>query len=187
VRPVQVSLAALCAVALAGCGNTLQDRPIPHNELETLIVAPFPVYWLGKSFHGLAITGAEQDPGGAYWVQYGDCVSGGQSSCVPTLRIVTSPDNSFLPGGAGRTRTIEVRGVTAMLAVGGRTIVIPTGRVVVDIYAIHPSLALAAVHTLAPINALGWPREPLPKPLPDSGYGSAPLPSQVPTPVRVIG
>ena len=150
------------------------------------MVAPFPVYWLGGSFHGLAITDAAHDPGGAYRVQYGDCVSGGQSSCVPALRIVTAPDNSFLPGTGTAKRTIDVRGATATLAVGGRALVLPTGSVVIDIFADEPSLALAAARTLAPINAPGSPREPLPKALPDTGYGEAPLPTQVPNPVRIL-
>ncbi len=186
-RPVAALIAAACALALGGCANTLQDQPIPHNELEGLIVAPFPVYWLGGHFHGLALTGASKDNGGAYWVQYGDCVSGGQSSCVPPLRVVTSPDNSFLPLGSAPHATRDVRGATASLAVGGRAIVLPTGRVVVDIYAREASLALAAARTLAPINFAGSPREPLPAALPDSGYGETPLPTQVPNPVRIIG
>ncbi len=76
------ALLAGCTLALGACGDTLQDRPIAHNELESLIVAPYPVYWLGGSFQGLQITEASHDPSGAFSVQYGDCVVGGQSTCV---------------------------------------------------------------------------------------------------------
>src|SRR6185312_1040321 len=112
-------ICATTALALGGCGDTLQDRPIPHNTLESLLVAPYPVYWLGRSFSGLQITEAGHDPGGAFNVQYGDCVEGGQSTCVPPLRVVTSPDNSFVPGGGAVKRRRVVRGVDAVVAEGG--------------------------------------------------------------------
>ncbi|MEA2315524.1 MAG: hypothetical protein QOI03_2216 [Solirubrobacteraceae bacterium] len=185
-RLASITLAALCAAALGGCANTLQDQPIPHNILEGLIVAPFPVYWAGASFHGLAVTDAEHDPGGAYWVQYGDCVEGGQATCVAPLRVVTSPDNSFLPGGSARSKSTQVRGVRALLAQRGRTIVLATGPVVISVFARDAALARAAARTIAPINTPGAPRAPLPAALGDSGYGETPLASQVPSQVRVL-
>src|ERR1019366_4320346 len=104
------------ALALGACGAPLQDRPIPHNTLESLLVAPYPVYWLGRSFPGFAITEASHDPGGAFTVQYGDCVEGGQSTCVAPLRVVTSPDNSFVAGGSVARRSTVLRGVPVVLA-----------------------------------------------------------------------
>ena len=83
------------AFALGGCGDTLQDQPISHSSLENLLVSPFPVYWLGGSFHGFAITETSHDPSGGVSIQYGDCLVGGQGTCVPPVHIVTSPDNSF--------------------------------------------------------------------------------------------
>jgi hypothetical protein len=174
------------ALALGGCGDTLQDRPIPHNTLETLLVAPYPVYWLGRSFGGLQITEAGHDPGGAFSVQYGDCVVGGQSTCVPPLRVVTSPDNSFVPGAATAQRTELVRGVRAVVAQRGATIEIPTAGVVVDLYAETPALARAAAGAIAPINEVGAPGEALPARLPDTGFASTPLPSQVPSPLSAL-
>jgi hypothetical protein len=182
VRPGALSLAALCALALGACGNTVQDQPIPHNILESLIIARYPVYWLGRSFHGLAITEATQDPSGAFSVQYGDCLQGGQGTCVPPLRVVSSPDNSFLPGGSAPSRITTVRGVSAVVAQAGRTIEIPTGPVVVNIYAEDPRLAAAAAETIVPINGVGAPQAPLAARLPDTGFGEMPLPSQVPPP-----
>ena len=179
-------LLAVCALALGACGDTLQDRPIPHNTLETLLVAPYPVYWLGRSFQGMAITEATHDPGGAFTVQYGDCVEGGQSTCVPALRVVTSPDNSFVAGGATRARTARLRGVEALIAREGQAIEIPTGGVVVGVYADSARLAAAAAQTLVPINELGTPGAQLPARLPDTGFGSTPLPSQVPSPLRAL-
>jgi hypothetical protein len=178
---------ALCALALCACGNTLQSRPIPHNLLESLIVEPFPVYWVGRSFQGMAVSEVSHDPSGAVSVQYGDCVSGGEGTCIPALRIVSSPDNSFLPGGATPTRQARIRGVAAVLAQGGRTIVIPTAGVVVDIYADSARTAQAAAATIVPINAPGAPQAPLPKAVPNTGFGETPLPSQVPAPLHPLG
>jgi hypothetical protein len=186
VRLDVLSLAVLCAIALGGCGDTLQDRPVAHNLLESMIVAPTPVYWLGGSFQGLAITDAVHDPGGAFTIQYGDCLEGGQATCVPPLRVVTSPDNSFLPGGAGPRATAQLRGVPAVVAREGRTIEIPTGGVVVDIYAKDARLAGAAARTLVPINRAGAPGDPLPAPAADTRFAQTPLPSQIPSPVRAL-
>lgn len=178
--------ASLCAFALAGCGDTLQDRPIPHNVLESLIEAPIPVYWLGASFMGMQVTEATHDPGGAYDVQYGNCLSGGQGVCIPPLRVVTSPDNSFLPGGSTPARTMQVRGVSAKLAQAGRAVVLASGGVVIDVYAKDAQLALTAARTAVPINRAGAPEGPLPAPLPNNGFAETPLSSQVPTPLRPL-
>ncbi|HUB72473.1 MAG TPA: hypothetical protein VL979_00375 [Solirubrobacteraceae bacterium] len=180
-----LALAAL-ACALAGCANTVQERPIPHNLLEGLIEAPFPVYWLGRSFHGLAVSEAKRDPSHAYTVQYGGCSEGGEGGCVPPLRLVTSPDNSFLPGGQAPVRARRVRGVRALLAQGGRTLIIATGPVVLDIYARNAATAAAAAATAVPINAVSWPHAPLPPALPNTGFATTPLPSQVPSPLREL-
>jgi hypothetical protein len=179
-------LGALSALTLGACGDTLQDRPISHSTLESLIEAPFPVYWLGPGFNGLAVTEATHDPGAAYTVQYGNCLSGGQATCVPPLRVVSSPDNSFLPGGSTPSHTVSIRGVRAVIAQDGRAIAIATAGVVLDIYANDPQLALAAARTAVPINRTGAPEGPLPPPLPDTGFAETPLPSQVPVPLRPL-
>jgi hypothetical protein len=185
--PVALCAVALCAVALCGCANTLQDRPIPHNILESLITAPFPVYWLGGSFRGMTVSEALKDPSGAFSVQYGDCLQGGEGVCVRPLRVVTSPDNSFLPGGSTPMRSARIRGVIATLAQAGRTIIIPTAGVIVDIYAADAHAAEAAARTMVPINEVGAPEAPLPAALPNTGFGQKPLPSQVPAPLRPLG
>jgi hypothetical protein len=187
VRLAALPLAALCAASLSACGDTLQTKPIPHNILESLLVSRFPVYWAGGSFRGLEITDASRDVSGAYSVQYGNCLEGGQGTCVAPLRIVTSPDNGFLPGGSGTNAATLLRGVPAIVARSGRTVVIATGNVVVDIYARNAQLAHAAALTVVPINAPGAPRAQLPAPRPDSGYGEKPLPSQAPPRIAPVG
>jgi hypothetical protein len=176
----------LSALALGSCGDTLQDRPIPHNELESLIGEPYPVFWLGRSFHGYQITEASQDPSGAATLQYGDCVEGGQNTCVVPVRVVTSPDNSFVPGNQAPHRTTSLRGVSAVIAESGRAIAFATGPVVVSIYAVHASLATAASESVVPINAPGEAGGPLAAALPDTGYSRKPLPSQLPSAPRPL-
>jgi hypothetical protein len=176
--------AVICAAALGACGDTVQDQPIPHNTLESLLLAPFPVYWLGGSFKGTAITEAVQDPSGAFRVQYGDCVQGGQSSCVPAVRVITSPDNSFIPGGTTPSEATRVRGVAAVVAQGSETVEIATGAVVVSIHAENPRLAASAAQTMVPINGIGAPGARLPGRLPDTGFAEAPLPAQTPPPLK---
>ena len=189
-QPAFATLACmLCALVLGACGNTIQDQPIPHNELESLMLAPYPVYWLGGTFHDLAITEASRDPSGSFTVQYGDCLEGGQSTCVTPLKIVTSPDNGFVPGeGSASTRTTtSLRGVPGFLAERGDAISIPTGGVILDVYARTPALALAAAATAVPINYPASPLSPLPARMPYTGFGSRPLPSQVPNPLKILG
>jgi hypothetical protein len=188
VRAVTALAAALCALSLGACGDTLQDQPIPHNELESLVLAPYPVYWLGATFHGLRITEVSHDPSGAFTVQYGDCLEGGQSTCVPPLKVITSPDNGFVPGeGSTASRTaVSLRGVRGYLAAQGDAISISTDGVILDLYAHTPTLARAAARAAVPINSPGTPGGPLASALPDTGYGEHPLPSQTPNPLRAV-
>jgi hypothetical protein len=188
VRVLAVACTVLaCAIALSSCGNTLQEQPIPHNILESLVQAPFPVYWLGDSFDRLAVSEATLDPGGAYSVRYGNCLRGGEGTCVTSILVVSSPDNSFLPGGSTPSTRSSIRGVDAEVAHAGRAIVLPTAGVVVDIYATSARVAAAAARTVVPINEPGSPGAPLPPALPNTGFGEAPLPSQVPAPLRPLG
>jgi hypothetical protein len=186
-RLAAASLTALCALGLGACANTLQNTPIPHNTLEGLEMAPFPVYWLGRSFHDMVVSEATHDASGSYSVQYGNCAEGGEGTCVHPLRVVSSPDNSFLPGGSTAKHLTTIRGAAAVLEQTGRTVVIATAGVVVDIYAANAHIAQAAAQTIVPINFLGAPEAPLPAALPNTGYGEMPLPAQVPRPLHSLG
>jgi hypothetical protein len=171
----------LGTLTLSSCGNTLQDQPIASSVLEQLVmVREYPVYWLGGTFQHMAITNVIRDPGGSFTIQYGDCAEGGQSTCVPPLSVITSPDNSFQPGLTPQTERTLVRGVRGALQQARKTIEIPTGAVVVDIYASNPPTASAAAQTIVPINQPGLPGDRLPSPLPNSGFAGQPLRSQAP-------
>jgi hypothetical protein len=177
---------AVCAFALGSCGNTLQDKPTGAKPLESVLVSSrFPVYWVGLKYQGMPISAVTTDPSGAVTIRYGDCVIGGQYTCVTAVSIVTSPDNSFIPGGGAKQRTISLRGATAHASRGGATLAIPTAGVVVSVFADSATLALAAATTMAPLNEPGLPLAPLPAALPDTGFDGAPLPGQVPPDVSV--
>ena len=177
----------LVLAALAGgCGNTIQVLPIPHNQLESMIVAPFRVYWLGEKFRGLTVQQVSHDPGGAYSVQYGNCLTGGQGTCLPPLLVVSSPEDTFVPGGSARTRQVRLRGLPALEAHGGRVVMIPTGNVVVDIFADTPRLARQAARNVVPINAPGAPGAPLPAAVRTEAFSGRPFGSQVPSPLRPL-
>jgi hypothetical protein len=189
-------LLVLGACGLSACASTIQGEPTPPSALEPLVIQEaFPVYWLGGTFQGLPITNVGRDPSGAYEIQYGNCMVGGESVCVTPLQIVTSPDNSFLPGGSATQSTVLIRGVHGHSALSGRALSLPTGGVVVDLYADKPALARAAAEAMVMINSpsapgngrasrttppLDLPGTPLAPPLPNTGYGERALPSQQP-------
>ncbi len=180
-RALLAALCVLCALTLTACANTLQDQAVAPSFLEPLVLQDeFPVYWLGRSFRGLAIISVARDPGGAYTIKYGNCREGGENVCVTPLEVVTSPDNSFRPGGSTPQRSISVRGVTGTLAQDGRTVTLATGPVVVDLYAEDAALARAAAAAMVTINAVQQPGAPLARPLPNTGFAQKPLPTQQP-------
>ncbi|MGH2912293.1 MAG: hypothetical protein ACRDJ3_07430, partial [Solirubrobacteraceae bacterium] len=146
-RAAVAALVGLCAIAVGACGDTLQDQPIAPQALEGVIVkSRFPVYWLGFEFQRMRITGVTIDPSGAVTIRYGDCLVGGQYTCVTPLTVVSSPDNSFVPGAAAGKAT-SVRSAAAVSSRDGRTLALTTGSVVVSIHARDSTLASAAAET----------------------------------------
>lgn len=180
-------IAGLSALALSSCGDTLQDQPIGVKSLESVIVkSRFPVYWVGREFDGMRITNVLIDPGGAVTIRYGDCLVGGQYTCVTPLSIVTSPDNSFVPGAATAAGVARIRGARAYASGrGGSTLAIPSGAIVISIHGKSGSIARLAADTMVPLNKEGVPGTPLPAAEPDTGFDRVPLPSQVPPGVDV--
>jgi hypothetical protein len=165
---------------VGACGDTLQDQPIAPQLLESVIVkSRFPVYWLGFKFQGMPITGVTIDPSEAVTIRYGDCLVGGQYTCVTPVSVVSSPDNSFVPG-ASAGRQVSVRSANAVSSQSGRTLAMATGSVVVSVHARDPTLASAAVTTMAPLNKVGLPLQPLPPAAPNTGFDRVPIPSELP-------
>jgi hypothetical protein len=178
---IAIALGLPAAIVLGSCGDTLQDQSIGPSPLESVIVkSRFPVYWLGMRFDGMRVTSVLIDPGGAVTLRYGDCLVGGQFTCVTPLSLVTSPDNSFVPGAGTIGHTRLVRGSDALSTQDGRTLALRTGSVVVTVRSQRAALALRAARLMAPINKVGLPLQTLPAPLPDTGFDQLPLPSQLP-------
>lgn len=180
-NPLVAVVALAAALLLGGCGDTLQDQRISPAPFENVMVqSRFPVYWVGLRFERLAATSVITDPSEAVTIHYGDCLVGGQYTCVTPLSIVTSPDNSFLPGDSALASALRIRGLRAASLQGGGTIVLATGHVVVSIYADSPALARAAARTMTPLNQAVPPGARLPKPLPATDVGRTPLRSELP-------
>jgi hypothetical protein len=176
-----LALATVSVATLAGCGDTLQSKPLRSSALEPLVTAQhYPVYWVGARFERLPLSTVSSDPSGAYAVQYGSCITGGPETCIPPLQVISSPDNSFLPGAGGQSKTVRIRGAKAVLAQGGRVVEIATGAAVIDVRASSRVLALAAAMQMVPINELGKPRAPLPAPQPNTGFAERPMEGQRP-------
>jgi hypothetical protein len=175
-RPaLAVALLAALSGVVSACGDTLQTQPVDNAALEKWVTSrEVPIYWVGGSFEGMQLSNLNHDPGGAFGIQYGNCTIGGQGVCVTPLQILTSPDNSFLPGGSVGRRITTVRGRPAVLAEAGRTIEIPTGPVVVTISADTPARARRAADQMLPLNAPGAPGDTLPAALPDTGFDHRP-------------
>jgi hypothetical protein len=151
-----------------------------------IVKSRFPVYWAGLEFAGMQITSVAIDPSEAVTIRYGDCLVGGQYTCVTPISIVSSPDNSFIPGASAATGAPSIRGVQVSATSGGATLAIPTGGVVVSVYAKSPSLARKVATIMAPLNKVGLPQAPLPAAGPDTGFDRQPLASELPPGVAVV-
>ena len=192
---MRIGVAALCAPALcalalslSACGGALQTPHVSEHDLAHAAAEPgFPVYWVGRSFEGLAIARFDRDPGGAYEAAYGNCTVGGQFACETPLMVVTSPDNSFVPGATATHQLTLIRGRSVLMNAGGRTLEIATGPVVISIFARTAALARSAALLMNTINQSGAPGAPLPAPQPNTHFdqvpiGEPPAPSGVPSP-----
>lgn len=181
-------LALLATLTLAGCGDTLQAKPVANVELEQLIeVQRYPVYWLGSNFEGLSLTSVNAEPSGAYALQYGTCFVGGQQACLTPLEVISTPYTSHLPGedmlGAQKT---SIRGARTLIVQHGQVLALATGRVVVEVRSLRRKLALSAAQTMVPINELGEPDANLPAVIPISASEREPLPEQRPHPLALL-
>jgi hypothetical protein len=182
---VAATLALICACLLAGCGSAAERKTLSASTLEPLVSNPeFPIFWLGGRFDGLALTEVDDDPSGAYDLQYGTCTTGGPETCISPLALISSPDNSFLPGAGAAAGTTTIRGARAVLTNGGKVIEMATGPAVVDIRAKSPTLARAAADRMVAINELGIPGATLPAAQPNTGYAAKPLEGQMPQTVQ---
>ena len=96
------ALLALCALALGACANTLQDEPVAPSFLEPLVDAGGISRSTGSAapFGGCRSSTSGATPAGPTRSSTATAPQGGENVCVTPLQIVTSPDNSFRPGGS---------------------------------------------------------------------------------------
>jgi hypothetical protein len=176
-RPRHLSLlAAVCAaLALAGCGTT-QPKPISATELSEAQTFPyFRVYWVGPTFDGYELAGADglksYDPSVGDGVYYGDCVQNkgifaGGSSCPLPLQVTTVVYAKHNNESFGRQqRNLLVRGAPATIYNEGKALEIYSGSLSIDIFSDTLRNALQAAAELRPINAPGSASGPLPPPV----------------------
>jgi hypothetical protein len=174
-RHLSLLAAVFAALLLAGCGTT-QPKPISATELAEAQTFPyFRVYWVGPSFDGYKLAGADglksYDPIVGDGVYYGDCVQNkgifaGGSSCPLPLQVTTVVYAKHNNESFGRQqRNLLVRGAPATIYNEGKALEIYSGRLSIDIFSDTLQHALQAAAELRPINAPGSASAPLPAPV----------------------
>ncbi|HEV2998905.1 MAG TPA: hypothetical protein VGX16_07340 [Solirubrobacteraceae bacterium] len=158
---------------LAGC-STGPPPPLGERALAEAQTFPyFPLYWVGPSFRGQALTAVDgrksYNSAIGDGVYYGDCVLGagtlpGGSGCRLPLQVSTVIYHLHSNSPLGPQSNALIRGVPAAIYDGGRSVELYSGRLAIDVYSSSPGGALAAARALRPINAPGSPDEPLPEP-----------------------
>jgi hypothetical protein len=186
-RPAALLAAILC-VALTGCG-TAHPRAIGAGELAEAQTFPYyRVYWVGPSFDGARLAGADglksYNAAVGDGLYYGDCVQnkglfGGGSSCPLPLQVTTVVYAKHNNESFGRQqRNLLLRGVPATVYNEGKAIELYSGRLSIDIFSDSYAHALQAAAELRPVNAPGSASANLPVPVycPElSGYVGASL------------
>jgi hypothetical protein len=175
-RPPCLSLlVGVCAaLALAGCG-TSAPKPVSATELAEAQTFPyFRVYWVGPTFDGYKLAGADglksYNPVVGDGVYYGDCVQNkgifaGGSSCPLPLQVTTVVYAKHNNESFGRQqRNLLLRGAPATIYNEGKALEIYSGRLSIDIFSDTLQHALHAAVELRPINAPGSASAPLPPP-----------------------
>lgn len=151
-----------------------------------MTVEAIPIYWLGLRFDGMALTNVSEDPGGAFTLQYGNCLSGGPATCRTALELITSPQSTFLPSAGEGTKPIVMRGVRGLAAQHGAVIELRTGPVVVDVRATGAKVARAAAAAIVPVNAPGSEGQELAPARPGTSFTDEALPIQQPRTIRTL-
>lgn len=172
-RARSVAIAALLAIALAGC-STSEPPPISSGELAGARTFPyFTLYWVGPRFERWALTAADglegYRPKTGDSVYYGDCLGGegvlSSGGCLLPLKVSTAIYSLHSNVDLGPQRNAVIDGVPAAIFNEGRSIELYTGRLTIDVYSNDAARALAATKLLQPLNAAGAARGRLPLPV----------------------
>lgn len=167
-------LALLAILGVCGC-STVSPPPISHGELAAARTFPFyTVYWVGRSFHHHPLTAADGVRGYKSSVgdsvYYGDCLRAksalGGGGCLLPLQITTviyaiQEPNFTL----GPQRNVLIRNVPAVVYNEGRSLILYTGRLAIEIFSSDYAAARQAAKLLRPLNHAGSDKGYLPSPV----------------------
>jgi hypothetical protein len=185
-RQLAALVGAVVTLVAAGCA-TRHPPPLSSAALAEAQTFPyFPVYWVGRGFHGEPLTAVDgrntYNSGVGESLYYGDCVTqkgilkGG--SCPLPLQVTTLFYQRHANTSLGRQYNVLIRGVPAAIFDGGRSIQLYTGQVAVNVFSDTLEHALMAAALLRPVNAPGSAHGPLPAPVYCPGI-SFPMPGVV--------
>jgi hypothetical protein len=166
-------LALATTLAASGCA-TVSPPPIAHGELAAARTFPYyTVYWAGRSFEKHPLTAADgvrgYKPSIGDSVYYGDCLRskgalGGGGCLLPlqvTTLIYTMKPNFTL----GAQRNVLIRGVPAVSFNGGKSLILYSGELAIEIFSNDYADAHEAAKLLRPLNGAGSDKGDLPLPL----------------------
>jgi hypothetical protein len=181
VRVALALLAALLALAAAGCG-TSHPAALDASDLAEAQTFPFyRIYWAGPRFAGRPLAAVDglhgYIPKVGDSVYYGDCVQTkgifGGGSCELPLQVTTVIYVLHSNATLGPQSNMLIRGVPATVYDEGRSIEIYTGRVAIDIFSDSFAHAYRASQEVRPLNAPGSASQQLPKPIYCPGLSGA--------------
>lgn len=166
-------LALTSALAASGCA-TGSPPPIARGELAAARTFPYyTVYWVGRSFDKHPLTAADgirgYKPTVGDSVYYGDCLHSkgalGGGGCVLPLQVTTVIYTMQPNFTLGPQRNVLIRGVPAVSYNGGRSLILYSGNLAIEILSNDYAHAHEAAKLLRPLNGEGSDRGNLPLPL----------------------
>jgi hypothetical protein len=142
----------------------------------------FPVYYLGESFEGLALTEAPPPGSGLASFVYGSCEPTEEMGCAPPLEVQVWPactrnpsSHELAPGMPMPRREDTIRGVPAAFYEDGFRLELSTGSVTVVIFGEQDQIVRAA-QALRTLDSAPAPGEDLPPPVPGAVEGKLACP-----------
>lgn len=173
-KPLLGLIAALAAaVGLCGCG-TVSPPPIARGELAAARSFPYyTVYWVGRIFDHHPLTAADgvrgYRPSVGDSVYYGDCLRSkgalGGGGCVLPLQVTTVIYTMTPNFTLGPQRNVLIRGVPAVSYDEGKSLILYSGKLAIEIFSNDYADAHEAAKLLRPFNAAGSDAGRLPLPI----------------------
>ncbi|MHB1469420.1 MAG: hypothetical protein ACYCU0_13755 [Solirubrobacteraceae bacterium] len=172
-RELCALLALGAALTVTGCATT-SPPPIARGELAAARTFPYyTVYWVGRSFEKHPLTAADgvrgYKPNVGDSVYYGDCLRSksalGGGGCVLPLQVTTLIYTMKPNFTLGPQRNVLIRGVPAVSFNEGKSLILYSGRLAIEIFSNDYAAAHEAAKLLRPLNGEGSDKGDLPLPL----------------------